>query len=301
MDFKTTPTLDETVQLAHQLRGAELRGLTEEEVQQKFVSLDPGVFGIREPGAVWFRGRICESPDGYESLVKMIYPPATTDFGRANIRGRRVFYASWNILTVLSEICAQVGDVVQVVAARVIPGKYFQCSVIGEYAHWLHSGRTRIPYPPMETRFSEIQQNVDFDTRQKMHFVDSFLSEEYRKLPRRSYEYKLTAVLAESIYKRPAGMLYPSVETYGSMNLAVPSELFDECFEILFTRLYRVERVYGYGVYGLAELMFSREFDTDGRIKWSPMADTDPTHLLPRNYDERYVGWRIQNAPKGAV
>ena len=60
--------------------------------------------------------------------------------GRANHRSQSVFYAASNIPTALSEVEANIGDVVQITLVRVCVGRTLTREVVGEQEYRLHDG-----------------------------------------------------------------------------------------------------------------------------------------------------------------
>jgi pimeloyl-ACP methyl ester carboxylesterase len=69
----------------------------------------------------WWRGRLCDSAEGFSGLHECIYRPAGSihDYGRAHMRhGESVFYASWNLPTVIRELAPVPGQFVQIIAVR---------------------------------------------------------------------------------------------------------------------------------------------------------------------------------------
>lgn len=246
---------------------------------------------------VWFRGRICDGADGWDDLHELIYPRVTREFGRANILGRSAFYASWNVLTVMNEISAQTGQHVQLIAVRALPEVQVPCMVLGELTHLIHSGRIRLNSRRLELAIQADLLQYDEEGRNRTVFLDAFLSEEFRRIRVKPVEYKLTAAVAEIFYAGKGGVMYPSVETWGAQNLAVPSEVFDPSFEVLWTEVVKVSKYHGYGVYEAARTRFSCDFASDGQINWnSPKV----YHFVqaPGPFREHvpapgYVGWRV--------
>jgi hypothetical protein len=52
------------------------------------------------------------------------------------------------------------------------------------------------------------------------------------------------------------------------MNLAIPAKVFDDHFEVVWTEVVKVDRVYGFGVYEVNHTRFSRDFSDNGNINW---------------------------------
>lgn len=294
----TLRPLDEIVSLATRLCSADLHTLATREVA---AIVDELIAGYRPVGfstdcdEIWYRGRICDSGQGFGNLREVIYPPVTREFGRAHIPGRRVFYASWNKMTVLDEISAKTGQHVQLVAVRAREGVSAPCSSFGELTHLYRTGRIRLPAPQLQRAIEMDFLRCDEDMQRRLLYLDAFISDEFRKICPTPIEYQLTAAIAEVFHESASGVMYPSVQTHGAQNLAVAAELFDASFEVLGTELHKVEKSYGYGVFDAKEVAHSCDFEADGRINWNsnkrcqfvphPMSG----NLMP---EPGYMGWR---------
>ena len=104
--------------------------------------------------------------------------------------------------------------------------------------------------------------------RDVLQFADAFLAEQYARRVERHFEYKLTATYARMIFSGGGGILYPSVQARGGMNVAFPAARFDELFEVLYTEAVYIEDYYGSGVYNVSRKRFSCDLDKDGTIRW---------------------------------
>jgi hypothetical protein len=88
MPAENMPPLDDMVALAARMRGSDLRAFTVTEIRDMIKALmgaDPMYVLGQTHKRSWFRGRICDTAEGFGSLREMIYPPTSRDFGRANI------------------------------------------------------------------------------------------------------------------------------------------------------------------------------------------------------------------------
>jgi hypothetical protein len=198
----------------------------------------------------------------------MIYPEnGSPNFGRANLPHFPVLYASWNIRTVLDEVGAEQGDYIQVIALRPIPGIQIPCHIVGEYQSIINSGGSLINSRNLEQYVNNLlgEHDPNWD---RILYVDSFLAEAFRQMVKNPLEYKTTAIFSHRFYMDAGGIMYPSVESPRGINLAVPAEVFDRHFEVLFTDVYYVERFYGYSVYEVTSVKHSSKFATDGEINW---------------------------------
>jgi hypothetical protein len=290
-------TLAESVALATQLRGSNARTLAVKDVIHMAADVLSHAIPLllqTRPEHIWYRGRICNSPDEFPNLTKVIHRRDPSDFGRANVPGRSAFYASWNILTVLDEISAATGQFIHIVAARVLPTHSVPFTIFGELTHLVHAGQTRLPAPTLKGQLSELCRLVDLDTQRRWLYLDGFISEEFRKIRSKPIEYQITAALAEAAYEQQVAVAYPSVETYGAQNIAIPAALFDARMEVVHTEVLRVDKFHGQGVYELEPIRSSNDFEVDGQINWNsklPPFKREPSNsqlIVPIDY----VGWR---------
>lgn len=225
------------------LRGAELRGLSDREVAKRLGDLLKGYMSIsvnhRDRG-LWYRGR--KSPKaGWANIQEMLYPPSTTEYGRANRPGDTVLYASSNIRTVLEEIGAAPGDFVQIVAVFPVstgtPQSDPKFHMIGEHESTLGGGRSLLG----NNRSVQWMEQLLIEQPAYAHdlfFLDSFLSEAFRRPAVRSHEYRLTAVYAASVMQDEGGLIYPSVQARGGINVAIHPQTFDAHFRVAYTVIF---------------------------------------------------------------
>lgn len=293
----STPSLDDLFAMAESIRGANLRARTVDSIREQLLALLSGyeLNGIgRSSHQVWYRARRCEGGTEFSSLSDMIYPPSgSPDFGRAQLPGSSVLYASWNPFTALDEIGAQAGDMIQIIALRPIAGVDVPCHVVGEYQNFNNSGRSLLRSEKIEQYMSHLQ-STDIKRFISSVFVDSVVAELFRYPVKRAFEYKFTAVYSELLLRAKGGLIYPSVETSGGMNLAVSAATFDSEFEVLSTEVLKIERSYGYGLYVCSLLRQSCDFETNGCINWGSMQHREFIRTPQAGLQEaqHIPGWR---------
>ena len=259
-------------QAASSLRSAVADGLSLDETQTLLGRLCSGFepLGVtRSHHQVWYRSRICDSANGYTNVRQLIYPSSgSTQFARASRPGAKVLYAGWNVRLSMEEIGAKKGDTVQVILLRVRSPIEFPCVILGEHQAIYNSGRSIVNSPILESAFSrKLQMRVERTLADV--FVDSVLAELFREQHEKNDGYATCAVFAERVLARGIGLIYPSVRTAHSANIAVRAEEFDANFEVLGSDLYRVQDYHGYGLYVLKPIQSTWEIDTDGTFRWS--------------------------------
>jgi hypothetical protein len=293
-------TLDSLVSLAESLRGVHLRGCSAEEVYKKLRALIAGYKAVcitRSEEQIWYRARRCPSRDGYDNLRQCIYPPLanSVDYGRANLPGAPAMYSAWNMLTALDEISVESGQLVQIIFLRVKPGLQFPCYVVGDYAHINNSGRSQISSEILVDGVEKQLYTLPVGVTKRHLFVDAFLAEQFSRPHGRSFEFKLTAAFAARLYAANRGVIYPSIERRGGMNLATSAQCFDRSFEVVCTVVMEVKRSHGCGVYDSATLKASSTFAADGAIDWKAPQALNFSHTLRRGnrLPKGHRGWSV--------
>lgn len=290
--------LDTLFEKAQALRGAMLKARTKESVAAQLFDFLQGVDFIGLPQTyeqVWFRARKCEDRERFDSLHELIYPAeGPRDFGRAQYPRSRVLYASWNLRTALEETgIVSAGDRVQVITTRLRSGVEMPCHVIGELQHLHYAGRSQLRPESEAQQLWNILSN-EGDLFRSRIFIDAVMSEFFRAIVKRAYDYKITAAFSEGVLSAKGGLMYPSVEGMGAMNLAVSAKVFDELFEVLDTTVFQILKYLGYGLYQAEPLCMSSNFRANGDIEWqegkSVESSVGPYGNL--RVDPDRIGWR---------
>ena len=289
--------IDDVVSVAETLSGADLQNRSVNWIREQLTLLVANYKGIgigRSSEQVWYRARKCSQESGFSNLLQMIYPPADKiGFNRANLPGVPVLYASWNVMTVLDEIGAEVDDHIQIVALRPVAGVDLPCHIVGEYQSINNSGGWLVNSRELEQLVNKLQHD-DPLRHMKALYVDSFLAEAFRRRVLRPYDYKITAVYADKFHKAKGGFMYPSVQTAGGMNIAVPAEDFDAKFEIISAQILKIDRCFGYGLYTSKLLKSTCDFNADGTIIWNSSRQSPAQWNLQVGLrtSQPFVGWR---------
>jgi hypothetical protein len=264
-----------------------------------------GMFGLPNygPEHVWYRAQICDSA-AFPNLRRMIYaPPDKARMGRANMDGQSTHYACWNLQGALSEVHAVAGDLVQVVAIRSTGAKQVKCVVIGELAYLMQAGRSLVNSKGLSESLANLLARTDPTLALYWHLVDAFFASSFRKdVPRGApnHEYLLSACLAKKIHAAEGAVLFPSVRTFGAMNIALPASLFDTCFEVIYTQTFRVIDQYRQNVYLMRPELYSEDFELNGSVNWSfqltPRFSGGPLGSI--RIPPQHKGWRVPPSAK---
>lgn len=301
MSNKEKPTLEELDAIADKIRGGNSNSRSDESIEANWMEL-LGHFPVkgvsRSQAQIWYRARVCETSKGYSNLDEMIYPPnGSNSYGRASLPNQRILYGSWNRTTALREIGAQKGDFVQLIAYRVIPGVEFFCAVIGEIENFNNCGKSVLS-DKLSSAFSKMA--LDFPSEfQQYLYVDSVCAEIFRRTVNRQFEYKTSAVLANLLLKMKGGLMYPSIEARNAINLVIRAEEFNQYFEVINTRIVKVEHSFGHGVYQIKDVNASYLFEENGHIRWGEGRFPDSEFSFSGGWrvTEQIKGWRVPREP----
>lgn len=220
----------------------------------------------------WYRGRRCESPDGWSDLNCLKYPPpGKVELGRANQPKQPVLYASSTENTVFSELNLAIGDRVQVVSFSYLePSSLCKFSVIGELELAYKSGVHPLGNQDRANSLTNKLDEVGQHERLRVVLADAFRSEQFRKRVGvdNSFEYKITSAMSRQFFAGVEGFIFPSTQNFGGVNCAIVPEAFDAKFRVSSSTMYEIVDAIGYGLYGRKVLGRSKEIREDGTIIW---------------------------------
>jgi hypothetical protein len=288
------PSLEALIAQLDSLRAIDLRRINDSELRDR---LD-GAFRLADvrqliylnENQVWHRGRPCPEGKRYDRVADISYPKENQSYGRASGPGQSVLYASRNISTVLSELGTASGQCVQLMATRVKPGAICKSDIIGEFAYIHNSGLSLLGYDKSIELVESLRAKPD-DLLLRTVLLDAFLADQFAQRVKRGHDYRLTSAVAQMLLQsRAESIMFPSVEQHGGLNIAVPGEIFDDKFEVLWSDLVRVHYL-GYGQYKIEVLASSSQIAGDGCIKWS----ANPVQRKGVTFDIR-KGFRLEGA-----
>jgi len=196
---------------------------------------------------------------------------------------------------VLGELRAGPGQFVQVIAVRPRPGVNIPHHTLGDYEHITNSGGSLVNSHKMVEVVSRMIQELQQDEHLKIMLIDGFLADQFSHSVAQRYEYKLTAAFAKYVFGKKAGLMYPSVEVRGGINIAVPSQMFDEHFEVVCTWVLEVTDYFGHSAYKFRLRRFGCDFEQDGNILWNSKKEMKFTHILQGGMQplEHVQGWQV--------
>ena len=283
------------------LRGAHSHRVSTDEIREKLSTILAPVTSAAIPRTehqVWFRAVRCETEAGHPTLRRCIYPPSDlVDYGRCNLKKQSSFYAGWNAATSLVELGAQEGEIFQVIAVRPRPQTEVRCVVVGAFEHFHFSGRAGLGDLWFDQTVHDQLRPLTPEIQARSIYVDSFLSEEFRRPGKNPQNYKLTATYATYFVPEGGGIIYPSVETRSGYNISVAASVFDRTFEVIEVWVYRVRAHLGFGIMDLQQLHHSSKFAKDGTIEWG--VDTIERREFHPAFGYRVLApaaWRVTDA-----
>jgi hypothetical protein len=187
-----------------------------------------------------------------------------------------VFYASWDRATAAVEINARAGDIVQFVACRPRPGILHPFTAVGVFESVIGTGRLFYDAPRLVELATKHIDSKERSQAECLHYLDAFLASQFRSAGESVYA--LTSAIAQPFLNaRPASaMIYPSVRLATGVNIAVSDEVFDTCWEVVWTAVAEIRCVYRFGICDYAFTRFSNQFAPTGDILWArPMWRSD--------------------------
>lgn len=273
--FSAEDKLRITIELIQRLNGGLERAQSWQETHRLVDLLTEGYpfFGFSVPASIEiFRARIVD--DGYRfSNVSDLSARAHSDikaFGRCNRPTKSVFYGGLNLETVLSEISAASGDVVQVLKARMKDEVTIKSTIVGEIDHarryGTHSSATS---PQFFEWVKSFWSSTDEVNRLRINLVDAFIADRFRQEAKHPFQYRVTSAFSEIIFNQSFdAFFYPSVGHLGGWNVAMKKEISDSSLVPISTTVHRILDTPGYGVFGHVIEHESASIESSGEIKY---------------------------------
>ena len=285
MGQKMPKPLHELNEEVARLKGTDLRNLSDGEVRERLRELCRDSYGVMgttlSNDHSWIRARTKSPSEGWTHLRDCLYPwPPSGHYGRFHTRQESRFYAAGDLDTALSEVNADPGDYVQLVSCKFMPSAHAPIMTVGQYQIYHHSRQVQFQDQQLLANM-RVFESWTTEFRMKHLVVDAFLADQFA-WPDES-RYRLTAAFASFWGPGTNGVAYPSTKTRGGLNIALNTETFDRHFVVQEVLVVKVLHFWGnFAEYEIVRS--SREFDTDGRIRWNAEAGA-----LTRPY----ANWRM--------
>ncbi len=205
------------------------------------------------PTATFYRVRKCDPGQQWPHFDNMKYRPAEgTIYGRANLAGRPVAYASLaGMATALLEIGAEPGDRIQVLGFTLDGG--VRSYAVGNACRLLYAGSAMFGNAEETAlHFRGFREQIGEDAFLAHILADGYLAEEFSKPAKRSWEYKISAAFGDIVHGEGIETIsYPSVEHLGGTNIAISKEFFDQHVRMQSCTVMEIVDYLGYGIYSL--------------------------------------------------
>jgi len=196
---------------------------------------------------VYWRGRRCESEEGFSSLSEMIYPcKASATSGRLNDDNQPMLYAASRLVTVLNELSVREGDFIHYIGFVIKPGSSVRLGLVGEEYYAYHTGLSwllgRVPGNSVQRELAKLGDEYC----RRVVYVDAFLRNVLSDRAAEKRAYAHTRALGKEIFrtlKRIDGFFYPSTKHDVGTNLIVTPSCFDKQFKVITSSVLKVDKI----------------------------------------------------------
>ncbi|WP_313389957.1 RES family NAD+ phosphorylase [Leclercia sp.] len=222
-----------------------------------------------------FRARKCSTEQGFNNICELYPPPLEKcKTGRMNEEGQAIFYGAFSIGTALAEVNVQEGDYVHVAHFQ-LPEKSdsgVRCFAIGEVYNTYH-GVSSISPGIFEDIRDFIRRIGKDDVRGLLSYLymDAFSAELLNSTSAREINYVYSRVFCRLLLgKHPDvdGLIYPSAKIKGTSNIVLRREMVDSKIKINGNVVFKVNRIYPYGIVDFDLVKSAKGHNADGSIVW---------------------------------
>ncbi|TAJ52349.1 MAG: hypothetical protein EPO58_11580 [Chitinophagaceae bacterium] len=217
---------------------------------------------IYPPDTYIFRGRICDKP---EYLKELTYPPKelVANFGRANDKGRSIFYGTIGKTIPMFELNPSEGDTLAISVWKT--NTKMALNHVGftdEVARELKSTRDFFEYPFADHMRKTSKENVA---------VYNYLAKVFtQKIPKeKAYLYKLSIAIANKLLGPPMqGIIYPTIAMFGNAdNVALEPSFVDKHLQFVSVEFIKIKRTADQGSYDTLDSAV--DVDEAGKLVWT--------------------------------
>lgn len=222
-----------------------------------------------------FRGRYVSS--GLVGNVSELLNRAdkdVKDFGRCHKPGLSVLYGSNNLDAVLSELRAEVGQIIQVIQLAPKKDYSLRITAIGEVDHARRYGRALLGNDQTVTMINDFIESLAKEQVAKLYLRDAFMADLFSRQAYHQIDYKLTSALSDIVFSMHVngepikGFAYPSVAHRGGLNYAIHGSYVDKSLDVAGCFAYEIVDYLGFGIYGRKKIATSSIIHDDGTIEW---------------------------------
>jgi hypothetical protein len=240
--------------------------------------------------ATYWRGRRCESSQGYDSTAALSYPPpALSRVGRLNAEGSPFFYATEHRETVFSELQLQQNDYVHIIGLRRRPLEAIRCISLGDLHHVYKAGYMRTTGSDPGNSLANLLDSYDIEDATRIVFIDKFFATILSDPKAHESNYTLTRCLASEVFRKipqTEGFFYPSVQDNGGMCLALTPSTYDRKMRIVCSKVIRISRVRPFGFYDHEVFLEATGISNGGEFIWREPRSVRSDHYFNLTKEE---------------
>jgi hypothetical protein len=248
--------------------------IDENEIKDKFSSLldeQPFLnyhFGI---GSVFWRGRKCDTANGFLNVSELSYPPAhLAKVGRLNNQNQPMLYLASRKFTAFSEINAKPGDYIHIIGYKIRKNKSIKIGLIGDLFHVYRTGMSMLSSEAGEVLNNKLN-SFEYEIGKSIVYVDAYLASILRHPNAKSNNYLHTRILGELLFNKVTevkSIFYPSVAQEGGMNLAMIPVVADDVLEVVSSSIVMVKDRWEFGMYDFIPIKDCIEITSNGSFFW---------------------------------
>jgi hypothetical protein len=204
-------------------------------------------------GPIFWRGRRCDSEEGFSTLSEVTYPCKTSvRAGRLNDDNEPMLYGASQLVTVLNELSVQRGSFVHFIGFTIKPGHDVRLGLVGEQYHIYHTGLSPVLGNVPGDSIQRALDKLGAEYVRRVVYVDAFLQGilSDKDAERRGYTH--TRALGKEIFrslKSIEGFFYPSTMHDVGKNLVVTPSCFDSKFKVVTSSVFKIDEVRQFGMY----------------------------------------------------
>lgn len=224
-------------------------------------------------GETFWRGRPCESSDGFANLLEVRYPPhSKTIVGRLNDAGQPLLYCSSGLLTVFNELDLPDGSFIHCIAAKSWPETEIRIAVIGE-AITIFRQRYSLLFGDKgsEAIYKIIASQFDDPRIMRALYLDAYFSRILADPIAKSSEYLKTRIIGRLGFSKiegVEGLWYPSVRERFGRNVAFLPSVWNK-LQVVASAVFQINRKRGFGFYEFDIVRNANSLNEDLSFDWS--------------------------------